>query len=65
MYLDISYFVEVIFTNCMWKILAVMGIGAGVLAIYKMQNPECMHDMKKTLDNITETAGKKMKNMME
>ena len=49
----------------MWKLLVVMGIGAGVLAIYKMQNPECMHDMKKTLDNITETAGKKMKNMME
>ena len=49
----------------MWKILAIMGIGTGAFFIYKMQNPNCVKDMKQTLDNITNKAGKSMKNMMQ
>lgn len=49
----------------MWKVLALMGIGAGAFMLYKKQNPDCIHDMKKSLDNITKSASNKMKNMME
>lgn len=49
----------------MWKVLAVMGITGGVLLMCKMKNPECVQDMKETLDNMTKKASNKMKNMME
>lgn len=51
--------------DCMWKVLAVMGIGVGVFMVCKLMNPECMCEMKTTLDNLTKDASKKMKNMME
>lgn len=49
----------------MWKILAVMGIGTGAFIAYKMINPECVQDMKTSLDNMTKKASNKVKNMME
>ena len=51
--------------STMWKLLAVMGLTGGALLLYKMNNPNCVQDMKNTLDNVTNNAGKKMKNMME
>ena len=51
--------------NNVLKVLAVMGMGAGAFMIYKMYNPECVHEMKDTLDNITNKASKSMKNMMQ
>lgn len=48
----------------MWKILALMGIGAGAFMLYKKQNPECIQDMKTSLDKMTKSASNKMKNMM-
>lgn len=66
MYRYISYFlIEVIFVECMWKVLAVMGIGAGALLVWKLMSPESMNEMKTSLENLTKDAGKKMKNMME
>ena len=49
----------------MWKVLALMGIGAASFMLYKSKNPECVHDMKESLDKITKSASNKMKNMME
>ena len=49
----------------MWKVLAVMGIGAGALMLYKIKNPDCIQDMKKSLDNITKSACSKMNDMMK
>ncbi len=49
----------------MWKVLAVMGISAGALMLYKIKNPDCIQDMKKSLDNITKCASNKMNNMMK
>lgn len=49
----------------MWKVLAVMGLSAGALMLYKMKNPECIQDMKKSLDNITKCACNKMNDMMK
>ena len=49
----------------MWKVLAVMGIGTGAFLLYKMQNPDCIQDMKESLDNLTKRASKKMENMMQ
>ncbi len=49
----------------MWKVLAVTSIGLGALVLYKMKNPNCIQDMKNTIDNVTDNASKKMKNMME
>ena len=51
--------------NNMLKVLAVMGMGAGAFMIYKMYNPECVHEMKDTLDKLTKRASKKMENMMQ
>ncbi len=51
--------------ECMWKVLAVMGIGAGALLVWKLMSPESMNEMKTSLENLTKDAGKKMKNMME
>ena len=48
----------------MWKVLAVCGMGLGAFLIYKKYNPECIHSMQETLDNLTKNASKKMKNMM-
>ena len=44
--------------STMWKVLAVMGLTGGALLLYKMQNPECMEDMKQALDNMTKKASK-------
>ena len=51
--------------NYMWKILAAAGIGIGAFMLYKKQNPECVEDMKESLNKMTKTASKSMKNMME
>jgi len=51
--------------NNMLKVLAVMGMGAGAFMIYKMYNPECVHEMKDTLDKLTKNASKSVKNMMQ
>ena len=49
----------------MWKVQAVMGLAGGALLVYKMKNPECVQDMKESLDNMTKKASKSMKNMMQ
>ena len=49
----------------MWKVLAVTGMGLGAIMLYKICNPNCVQDMKNTLDNVADSASKKMKNMME
>ncbi len=49
----------------MWKVLALFGMGIGAFMVYKMYNPECIHDMKASLDKLTKSASKKMKNMMQ
>ena len=49
----------------MWKVLAVMGLTGGAFLAYKMINPECVQDMKKSLDCMTKKASKKMENMMQ
>lgn len=51
--------------NNMWKILAVCTLGAGAFLLYKKYNPECVQNMQDALDNLTKTASKEMKNMME
>ena len=51
--------------NNMLKVLAIMGIGLGSFMIYKMYSPECVQDMKESLDNLTKCASKKMENMMQ
>ncbi|MBR1386495.1 MAG: hypothetical protein IJ568_06665 [Bacilli bacterium] len=51
--------------NYMWKVLAVTGACVGAFMLYKKQNPECVEDMKESLNKMTKTAGKSMKNMME
>ena len=47
-----------------WKILAVMGVGYASWMIYKKYNPECVHDIKTTLDKVTKKASKSVENMM-
>ena len=42
----------------MWKVLAVMGLTGGALLLYKMKNPECIQDMKESLDKMTKNASK-------
>ena len=49
----------------MWKLLAVAGLTAGAVMLYKMKNPECVQDMKQTLDNMTKDTSNKVKNMMK
>ena len=51
--------------SLMWKVLAVMGIGTGTFLLYKMQNPDCIQDMKESLDNMTSCTCNKVKNMMK
>ena len=51
--------------NNMLKVLAIMGIGLGSFMIYKLYNPDCIQDMKESLDNITKSASKKMGNMKQ
>ncbi len=48
----------------MWKVLAVVGLTGGALLICKMSKPECVQDMKESLDNMTKSASNKVKNMM-
>ena len=43
----------------MWKVLAVMGLGGGAFFLYKMKNPNCIQDMKESLDNMTKCTCKK------
>lgn len=50
--------------STVWKVLAVMGIPLGAFVIYKMQDKECIQDMKQSLDNMTKKASNSMKNMM-
>lgn len=47
-----------------WKILAVMGVGYASWMIYKKCNPECVHDIKTTIDKVTQKASKSIENMM-
>ena len=59
MYLDISYLIiEVIFTNSMWKLLAVLGVGAatGACVFYKMKNPNCIKDLMSSFDNMKKSV---------
>ena len=51
--------------SLMWKVLAVMGIGTGAFIIYKMQNPECVKDMKDMFNDMTKCTCDKAKNMMK
>ncbi len=51
--------------STMWKLLAVAGLTAGAVMLYKMKNPECVQDMKQTIDNMTKDASNKVKNMMK
>jgi len=44
--------------------MAMIGAGYGAWMLYKKCNPECVHDIKTTMDKITNKAGKKIENMM-
>lgn len=50
--------------NSMWKYLAVFSIGLGTGMLCKFMKPECIHDMKESLNNITKKANEKVQNMM-
>lgn len=60
----VSYFKEVNLLDKAWKILAVMGVGYASWMIYKKYNPECVHDIKTTIDKVTQKASKSIENMM-
>ncbi|MBO5375251.1 MAG: hypothetical protein J6A52_00190 [Bacilli bacterium] len=47
-----------------WKIMALMGVGFGAFMMYKKYNPECVHDIKTTMDKLTKKAGQNIENMM-
>lgn len=47
-----------------WKIMAIVGAGYGAWMLYKKYNPECVHDIKTTMDKITNKASKSIENMM-
>lgn len=47
-----------------WKILALIGVGYASWMIYKKYNPECVHDMKNTIEKMTKKASNKIENMM-
>lgn len=47
-----------------WKLMALVGIGYASWAIYKKYNPECVHDIKTTVDKISKKAMKSVENMM-
>lgn len=49
----------------MWKVLAVMGLGTSAFLLYEKMNPECVHDMKDSLNKMTDKASNKVKNMIE
>lgn len=51
--------------SSMWKALALMAMGAGAYMLIEKMSPECICDMKESLDNLTKDAGKKVKNMMQ
>ncbi len=65
MYWYKSYFIEVILLSFMWKVLAVMGLGTSAFLLYEKMNPECVHDMKDSLNKMTDKASNKVKNMIE
>lgn len=47
-----------------WKIMAIVGAGCGAFMLYKKYNPECVHDIKTTMDKLTKKASKNIENMM-
>lgn len=47
-----------------WKMLAVLGIGYASWMVYKKYNPECVNDMKTTIDKVVKKASKNVENMM-
>jgi len=51
----------------MWKALGLVGLGmvSGAVVYSKLQNNECVTDMKSSIDNMTKKASNKVKNMME
>ncbi len=50
--------------DCMWKYLAAFSIGFGTGMLCKIMKPECIHDMKESVSNITKKANEKVQNMM-
>lgn len=53
--------------SAMWKALGLVGLGmvSGAVVYSKLQNNECVTNMKSSIDNMTKNASNKMKNMME
>ena len=51
--------------NYMWKALLSVGVGVGAFMLYKKHNPDCIEDMKESLNKMTKSAKKVSKNMME
>ena len=46
-----------------WKLLAVAMVGYASWMIYKMYNPECVHDIKDEVDKITKKMSNASKNI--
>lgn len=68
----INVLVQIIFyrgdtLSGMWKALGLVGLGmvSGAVVYSKLQNSECMMDMKTSLDNMTKKTSNRVKNMME
>lgn len=57
-------FKEVNLLDKAWKIMALMGTGAVAFMLYKKYNPECVHDIKNTVQKVTDKACKTMEDMM-
>lgn len=47
-----------------WKMLAIIGAGYGAWMLYKKCNPECVHNIKTTMNKLTKDASEKIENMM-
>ncbi len=47
-----------------WKLLALAGVSYGAFMLYKKYNPECVHDIKTTMEKMTAKATKSIENMM-
>ena len=51
--------------NSMWKVLALCGVGSVLTLAYVMANHECVHNMRESINNMTNKASKTIKNMTE
>lgn len=47
-----------------WKYLMAGVAGATAVALYKKYSPEVMHDIKKSVNNMSKNAAKSIENMM-